>query len=226
MDSPYKELLNFDSSRYTKVNAYNEVEQMKLLSYLLMIAGIVVLAFSGYQWYATTTAQNEATAEAQAMLKERDTANKAEDFNAQEVAEGYDPDIGETAGILHIPALEADLPIIEGTHEDELARGVGHYRGTAYPLQNEQIVLSGHRDTVFRRMGELEIGDQLVLKMDYGDFIYEIKETKIVDADDRTIIVPHGEEVLTLTTCYPFNFVGYAPDRYIMYAFPVKAQDE
>ena len=199
---------------------------MKLLSYLLMVAGVVVLAFGGYQWYLTTTAQSEATAEAQAMIEERDTSNKAENFNPNEVAEAYDPDAGETAGILHIPALEADLPIIEGTHEDELARGVGHYRGTAYPLQNEQIVLSGHRDTVFRRMGELDIGDQLVLKMDYGDFTYEIKETKIVDADDRTIIVPHDEEVLTLTTCYPFNFVGYAPDRYIMYAYPVKTQDK
>lgn len=201
---------------------------MKLLSYLLMIAGIVVLAFSGYEWYATNTAQNEATAEAQAMIDERDTSNKTEtaNFNANDAAENYNPDMGETTGILHIPVLEADLPIIEGTHEDELARGVGHYRGTAYPLQNEQIVLSGHRDTVFRRMGELEIGDHLVLKMDYGDFTYEIKETKIVDAEDRTIIVPQGEEVLTLTTCYPFNFVGYAPDRYIMYAYPVKTQDD
>lgn len=201
---------------------------MKFLSYLLMIAGIIVLFFGGYQLYKTNTAQSEATTEAQAMIDERDASRKTEvdEFNANEAAENFTPGMGEAAGILHIPALEADLPIIEGTHEDELARGVGHYQGTAYPLQNEQIVLSGHRDTVFRRMGELEIGDHLVLKMDYGDFTYEIKETKIVDADDRTIIVPHGEEVLTLTTCYPFNFVGSAPDRYIMYAYPVKTQDD
>jgi sortase A len=200
---------------------------MKYLSYLLLIAGTVLLAFGGYQWYATTSAQQDATAEAQALLEERDESIiKKDDFNPQGAADAFDPDIGETAGLLHIPKLEADLPIVEGTHEDELARGVGHYRGTAYPLQNDQIVLSGHRDTVFRSMGDLEIGDELVMKMDYGDFVYEITETKIVDADDRTIIVPHDEEVLTLTTCYPFNFVGYAPDRYIIYAYPVNSQED
>src|SRR5690625_7355469 len=99
---------------------------MKLLSYLLMIAGIVVLFFGGYQWYTTTTAQSEATAEAQAMIDERDLSRKteADEFDAIAAAENYDPNTGETAGILHIPALEADLPIIEGTHEDDLARGV------------------------------------------------------------------------------------------------------
>lgn len=199
---------------------------MRLLSYLLMMIGIGFLAFGGYQWYSTTSAQSDATAEAKAMIAKRDASSKTEDSNVLEVAKSFNPYMGETAGMLHIPKLEADLPIIEGTHEDELERGVGHYRGTAYPLQNEQIVLSGHRDTVFRQMGELEIGDQLILQMEYGDFTYEITKTKIVDADDRTIIVPHGEEVLTLTTCYPFNFVGYAPERYIIYAYPVENQDE
>uniref|UniRef100_UPI00301AD7D0 class D sortase n=1 Tax=Oceanobacillus massiliensis TaxID=1465765 RepID=UPI00301AD7D0 len=109
---------------------------------------------------------------------------------------------------------------------DELAKGVGHYAGTAYPEQNDQIVLSGHRDTVFRRMGELLIGDILTIKLSYGEFSYKISETKVVDADDRTIIVPHDKEVLTLTTCYPFSFIGSAPERYIITALPVSQKDE
>lgn len=202
---------------------------LKIASYLLIISGVLLLAFGGYQWVVSNNAQNEATAEAHALIEERDQSiiQNTENINPADAAKEFNPDEGETAGILHIPSLEADLPIIEGTHEDELAKGVGHYGGTAYPLQNEQIVLSGHRDTVFRRMGELEIGDLLTLKLEYGDFSYAITETKIVDADDRTIIVPHDEEVLTLTTCYPFSFVGYAPDRYIIYAYPVdKDQSE
>lgn len=193
---------------------------MKIASYLLIIGGVFFLAFGGYQWLSSKNAQNEATAEAQAFIDERDQLLK-QDFDPADIAKDFNPDEGDTAGILHIPKLEANLPIIEGTHEDDLAKGVGHYRGTAYPLQNDQIVLSGHRDTVFRRMGELELGDILTLQVEYGDFDYEITETKIVDADDRTIIVPHDEEVLTLTTCYPFTFVGYAPERYIIYAYPV-----
>ena len=196
---------------------------MKILSYLLIVVGIVFLAFGGSQWFSSNSAQNDATAEAQALIDERDNKFKETDdeIDASEVAKDFNPANGENVGILHIPKLNADLPIIEGTHEDELAKGVGHYSGTAYPLQNDQIVLSGHRDTVFRSMGELEIGDTLTLQLEYGDFTYEITETKIVDADDRTIIVPHDEEVLTLTTCYPFSFVGSAPDRYIIYAYPV-----
>jgi sortase A len=200
---------------------------MKYLSYLLMIVGVGFLAFGGYQWYSTTSAQQNATAEAHQLITERENPKETETaVDPTEVAKDYDPDTGETTGMLLIPKLDAELPIVEGTHEDELAKGVGHYRGTAYPLQNDQIVLSGHRDTVFRDMGELELGDDLVIQMEYGDFTYEIKETKIVDADDRTIIVPHDEEVLTLTTCYPFNFVGSAPDRYIIYAYPVDNQED
>src|SRR5699024_10312077 len=83
------------------------------------------------------------------------------------------------------------------------------------------IVLSGHRDTVFRRMGDLDLGDILTVRMPYGDFDYEIINTKIVPADDLSIIVPHDEEILTVTTCYPFRYIGDAPDRYIIDAKPI-----
>lgn len=192
---------------------------MKVLSYLFIIIGVGFLAFGGYQYFSSTNAQNQATAEAKALIEDREKTLQAPD--ASEIAKTFNPAVGENVGILSIPKIEAELPIIEGTDPEELSIGVGHYRGTAYPLQEDQIVLSGHRDTVFRRTGELEIGDQLTLQLEYGDFTYEITETKIVSADDLTIIVPHDEEVLTLTTCYPFSFVGYAPDRYIIYAYPV-----
>lgn len=194
---------------------------MKFLSYLLVLAGVIFLAYGGYEWFTSQQSQNNAIAEAQALIDNRESDESQDPTDPIEQAKYFNPGEGETTGILHIPKLQADLPIVEGTDPEDLAKGVGHYRGSAYPLQNDQIVLSGHRDTVFRRMGELEIGDHLVIQLEYGDFTYEITETKIVDADDRTIIVPHDEEVLTLTTCYPFSYIGYAPDRYIIYAYPV-----
>lgn len=131
---------------------------------------------------------------------------------------------GDIIGILEIPALKAELPIIEGTDEEELEKGVGHYAGTVFPGQKDQILLSGHRDTVFRKIGELKIGDELVVKMPYGDFTYEIIDSFIVDADDTTVIKPTApEEILTLSTCYPFYFVGSAPERYILTAKRVEA---
>jgi len=195
---------------------------MKKFSIVLIFAGIAFLTYGGYLWYQTVHAQSESLEAAKVLLDETEASSNHITHNPPELAKDFSPKTGETAGILHIPKLEADLPIIEGTHEDELAKGVGHYSGTAYPLQNDQIVLSGHRDTVFRRMGELEIGDMLTIQLPYGDFSYKITETEIVDADDRTVIVPHDEEVLTLTTCYPFSFIGKAPDRYIITAFPIE----
>ncbi|SHF89697.1 class D sortase [Ornithinibacillus halophilus] len=206
---------------------------MKKLSILLIIAGLCFLGFGGFQLVKSNLDQNKSLAEAQSLLEESKKSTKQkpnlrtdDSTETQLSSEDFYPSEGETVGILHIPRLESDLPIIEGTHEDELAKGVGHYAGTAYPQQSDQIVLSGHRDTVFRRMGELELGDILTVQLPYGDFSYEIVETKIVDADDRTVIVPTApDEVLTVTTCYPFSYVGNAPDRYIITALPVSKNE-
>jgi sortase A len=125
---------------------------------------------------------------------------------------------GDIMGKITIPKIDKELPIIFGTSEDDLGRGVGHYIGTAYPGQNGNVVLSGHRDTVFERLDELQVGDTFDVETLEGNFTYQVYEGKIVESDDRTIIVPYSLPVLTLVTCYPFNFIGDAPQRYILTA--------
>ncbi|MDF2556915.1 MAG: sortase [Bacillales bacterium] len=124
----------------------------------------------------------------------------------------------EVVGKLTIPKLKKKMAILEGTSEDVLSNGVGHFSDSALPGENNNVVLSGHRDTVFRNLGKLKIGDQLIVETSDGVFTYKIFQTKIVDKDDRTIIIPTPKEILTLTTCYPFNFIGDAPERYIVSA--------
>lgn len=188
---------------------------MRVFSFLLIVVGLLFLGFGGYQYFEMEKSQSASLTKARERIKNNEKSEQQND-------EPFHAEVGEEVGILHIPRLESDLPIIEGTDEDELAKGVGHYAGTAYPTENDQIVLSGHRDTVFRRMGELELGDILTVQMPYGDFSYEIVETKIVDADDLTIIVPTApDEVLVVSTCYPFSYIGSAPDRYIITALPI-----
>ncbi len=129
------------------------------------------------------------------------------------------PNMGETVGLLAIPKIKAELAIVEGTDPDDLEKGVGHYKGAYFPGDQGQIVLSGHRDTVFRKLGELKLGDSLKMEMPYGSYTYEIIDTKIVQADDTSVItLQHEKEELILTTCYPFSYVGNAPKRYIIYA--------
>ncbi|MBN8199949.1 MULTISPECIES: class D sortase [Bacillaceae] len=126
------------------------------------------------------------------------------------------PKKGEEMGVLSIPNISAHLPIFHGTDEDELEKGVGHYAGSVLPGEEDNSVLSGHRDTVFRKLGEVKIGDFLVVNTSAGEFTYKVRKIRIVDADDRTVIVPKQRATLTVTTCYPFDFIGDAPQRYIL----------
>ena len=128
------------------------------------------------------------------------------------------PAEGDNIGVLTIPALQQKLPIIEGTGVDELKKGVGHFAQSVLPGVEDNCVLSGHRDTVFSKLGELKIGDKLIVQTSAGTYTYEIKRIRIVDKDDKTVIVPADHAILTLTTCYPFQFIGNAPDRYILIA--------
>mgnify|MGYP001402765596 CR=1 FL=1 len=186
-------------------------------SFLILIGGGLVL-FSLQEMYAQEKKTKDSLNQAQERIqKEVNKDRKSVLQTEQRIDVSFEK--GEAIGILKIPRLEAELPIIEGTDEDELEKGVGHYSTTVLPGQKDQILLSGHRDTVFRRLGELEIGDILQVNMPYGEYKYVITEAEIVEADDTTVInstAPH--EILTVSTCYPFSYVGNAPYRYILTA--------
>jgi len=128
------------------------------------------------------------------------------------------PKQGERVGTLSIPTLKLRLPIVEGTDENQLDKGVGHFSKSVMPGMTDNCVLSGHRDTVFARLGKLEPGDELVVQTDSGIFTYAITKIRIVHKDDKTVIVPSDRAILTVSTCYPFDYVGFAPDRYILVA--------
>jgi sortase A len=128
------------------------------------------------------------------------------------------PKVGDVIGSLWIPRLKKTIDIIQGTGAKELKRGVGHYVGSVLPGITDNSVLAGHRDSVFRNLGDLKLGDLMTVQTDYGRFVYEVQKIRIVNADDKTVIVPSIYAVLTLSTCYPFRYVGNAPKRYIVQA--------
>lgn len=194
---------------------------IKKSAYLLILAGFVLVAIGAFELLQTSQAHKDSLNEVYNVL-----ATPIEEVN-DKGATSFHPHQGETVGLLEIPKIEGKLPIIEGTNENELARGVGHFKESAYPKQMNQIVLSGHRDTVFRRMGELKVGDELFIEVPYGRFRYEIVSTKIVRADDRTIIQnTFPKEELIVSTCYPFSYIGVAPERYIITAYPIDRIEE
>ncbi|MDF2908418.1 MAG: sortase [Herbinix sp.] len=129
------------------------------------------------------------------------------------------PEPGEQFGELYIPKLAATLPVFEGTDEEELELGVGHYDGSVLPGEKDNCVLAGHRDTVFRRLGEVGEGDKLIVRTTMGEFEYVVDKVRIVDKEDRTVIVPKPKATLTISTCYPFRYIGSAPQRYVLVAY-------
>lgn len=181
--------------------------------------GVLLLGFFGYQVFQGEQNKKTSLAEAEERI---DQDQIEEDIpNEKSPAELFEAAYGEAIATLEIPKLNKTLPIVEGTDADALDKGVGHLSNSVFPGQEEQIVLSGHRDTVFRDFDQIEIGDRFTVNMPYGSYTYEIRDTEIVDKDDTSVIRKMGEEVLVVTTCYPFHFVGNAPDRFVTYAYPV-----
>ncbi|MFP5106538.1 class D sortase [Neobacillus sp. C211] len=183
---------------------------------LIILTGLILVGIGLWQFIDVKTQTHASLKQAKELI-----ADQPEDASKKREVNSKPPKMGETVGLLAIPKIKAELAIIEGTDPDDLEKGVGHYKGAYYPGDQGQIVLSGHRDTVFRKLGELEIGDSLKMEMPYGSYTYEIIDTKIVKSDDTSIItLQHNKEELILTTCYPFSYIGNAPKRYIIYAKP------
>ncbi|ALS28296.1 sortase [Paenibacillus sp. 32O-W] len=195
----------------------------KKLGLLLMIAGAVLIGANIYYFWHQQMEMKNALAEAETVLARHQEEEKTDLAAARGQ---FRPNEGDVIGVLRIPKIDKELPILEGTEDEMLEKGVGHYKTTAFPADNEQILLSGHRDTVFTNFDKLAPGDRFIVEMPYGTFEYMIRDTEIVDKDDTTIIRSMGEEVLTVSTCYPFRFVGNAPQRYIIYAYPIEVNGD
>ncbi|MBL5768266.1 class D sortase [Heyndrickxia sporothermodurans] len=173
----------------------------------VIVAGLLMISINGYKLLKPEASEKKFVAQKKPFhLKTAEPLYKRA------------PVKGEIIGQLIIPKINADLQIYEGADEDELEKGVGHFSQSVLPGEKDNSVLSGHRDTVFRKLGQMKKNDILIVKTNAGQFKYKIKKTRIVDADDRTVIVPKPRATLTVTTCYPFNFIGDAPQRFIIEA--------
>jgi len=121
-------------------------------------------------------------------------------------------------GILRIPKIHVEVPVLDGTDELSLNRGVGRIAGTANPGQEGNIGIAGHRDGFFRGLKDVALGDTVEVVTQRRTETYIIDNIVIVDPDDTSVLQARQRPSLTLVTCYPFHFVGSAPRRYIVQA--------
>ena len=122
---------------------------------------------------------------------------------------------------MEIPRLGVSVVVSEGTSARILRLGAGHIAGTALPGEAGNVGVAGHRDTFFRRLRNVQPGDTIRFTTLRGTSQYAVQWTKIVKPSDAAVLGSSSESLLTLVTCYPFSFVGKAPNRFIVRALRV-----
>ena len=120
--------------------------------------------------------------------------------------------------VLNVPRLKVRVPVLEGTDDLVLNRGVGWIGGTAKPGESGNSGIAGHRDGFFRALKDIAEGDEIQLETSGGVIPYKVDLLKIVPPEDVSVLEPRYADSLTLVTCYPFYFVGNAPQRWIVHA--------
>lgn len=120
--------------------------------------------------------------------------------------------------LLRIPRIHLEVPVLEGTDDLTLNRAVGHIVGTTAPGESGNIGIAGHRDGFFRELKDVVTGDKIEIVTQRGTTTYVIDQITIVNPSDVSVLALRPRPSVTLVTCYPFYFIGSAPQRYIVQA--------
>ncbi|MFV0278549.1 MAG: class D sortase [Parahaliea sp.] len=121
-------------------------------------------------------------------------------------------------GVLQLPQVGLELPVYATSSELALDRGAGIIGGMAYPHEGGNIGIAGHRDGYFRALKDVAVGDHITLQTLAGAKRFTVEAMQIVDIGDTHILAETDQQRLTLVTCYPFYFVGHAPQRFVVTA--------
>ena len=125
---------------------------------------------------------------------------------------------GESIGEVRLARLGLAVVVVQGDSDAILRRAVGHLRDTALPGEPGNVVLAGHRDTFFRPLKDVLVGDVITMATPRGEFEYIVESTAVVQPTQVEVLQPTTARTMTLITCFPFSYVGPAPSRFIVRA--------
>jgi sortase A len=187
----------------------------RLLALGLIVLGVVCLA-----WFATATVRRMNFQRQQAAALNR---SLAEPSAVIEVPVSRPPHRG-LVGRLEIPRVHLSAIVVEGDDDATLEEAVGHLPDTVMPWERGNSALAGHRDTFFRPLQHVKPGDEVRLTSPRGTFIYRVEDAHVTTPEDIGVLAQTTSPVLTLLTCYPFHYVGSAPERFVVRAARVETQ--
>jgi sortase A len=193
---------------------------LRVLERLLLVVGVLCLGYFGYVSAETALYQAFETRELDAILAAAPPAPAPAPVGkvARPAAPRPRPADGTALGRLEIPRLNVSAIVRAGSDSRTLRLAVGHIGGTSLPGEPGNIGLAAHRDTFFRRLGEIRPDDLVRLVTAEGTYVYRVEDTQVVEPHDTWVLNPTDEPALTLVTCYPFRYVGSAPRRFIVRA--------
>jgi sortase A len=192
-------------------------ETARRASWLLLSVGILLLVYAAY---VVIDARIYEAHVLKRLAYERQVALNADARTQKAFVRVAAPPPVEGAGIaeMRVGRLGLSAVVVQGDSEAILRRAVGHLARTALPGDEGNVVLAGHRDTFFRPLKDILAGDRITLQTPEREFEYVVESTSIVKPTDVEVIEPSGGHTLTLVTCFPFYYVGPAPNRFIVVA--------
>jgi sortase A len=177
---------------------------LKYLIIILVIAGTALVARSGYFYTKGILAQyllNDAWEES---MRTKDVVKAWNWADTYPVAR------------LSIPSLNYSKVVLEGINNESLAFGPAHLSLSSSPGEEGNIVIMGHRDSFFRELEDVKIGQTIKLESLSRVQSYTVSDIEVVSPEDTFIIQEASGERITLITCYPFDYIGAAPERYVV----------
>lgn len=140
-------------------------------------------------------------------------------INSENKIENY-PEYGTQYATIEIPKININLPVYFGDTLEILKKGVGHSSGSYFPGEGGSIIYMGHNSQkMFRRFSELQIGNEIKVTTNYGEYNYKIYDMQLIkETEVEKLPIQKDKEILMVYTCYPFNNIGYATQRYVVYA--------
>jgi sortase A len=178
---------------------------------ILWVGSLVALGSVGLAWLDAARFQRQG-------FDRLEVRADADAVGAPSTAERVALPVGLPFATLEIPRLGIEAVVAEGDTDAVLRRAVGHLPNTARPGETGNMALAAHRDTFFRGLGEIAVGDEIVIASGARRDRYLVEWTEVVSPDRVDVLRPTGEPVLTLITCHPFRWIGPAPDRFVVRA--------
>lgn len=204
--------MNAASLPVRKTSFRPAVLSLRWAAFLLIFAGVLAVTYAGFVVLSASVYQ--------------DMEMRKFERPAAPLLEPHQLNLGEVIGEIQIPSLRLKAIVVQGADLTLLDRAVGHLPQTPLPGEWGNVALAAHRDSLFRPLRNIHQGDTVIIETSRASFQYEVQSTFVVPATQIDVLRSAAARELTLITCFPFNYLGRAPDRFIVRAREVASRSK